>query len=227
MDENKPDLDWAAQFDDAPARPPHRAWGKLITLSVLFGGGAIAAIILLLTALAQSSAEESGAVPSRTPAATPRPSITQTAISETSLLPAGCGGLYSEAMSVTLGQLGFALDADYDGDWHSGSADTELRALLEDAQLDCYWSDGSAGMLTKVAEVGDQQQALAIARLEQLGFTQLEEHGGVRYFVENQSATGATGESHFFREGVWFATHWRVHGQYGYTADMVRTVFQD
>lgn len=128
-------------------------------------------------------------------------------------------------MTATLDQAGFELGSGYDGPWQSGSADAELRQLLEQPALDCYWSSGDDVLLTRVAEVGAHVQSVAVARLDQLGFSELSENGGVRYVLEDATAAGATGESHFFRDGVWFATHWRGHGQYGYTADMIRTVF--
>lgn len=226
MDEQR-DLDWVANFNDAPDAPPERRLGGIIALSVLFGGGGLAALALVIAAIARASAEDVGAQQSSTPTTMPVPAVTQSATRAPSHLPAGCEGLYSEAMSVTLEQIGFELGSDYDGDWHSGSADEELRELLDAPALDCYWSNGKAGMLTKVTEIGAQQQAAAIDRLEALGFTEKSEHGGVRYFIERTAATGSSGESHFFREGTWFATHWLGHGQYGYTADMVRTVFAD
>ena len=222
--EQKADLDWVTRFDETqPRRPRSRA--LTVALGALFGGGGIAAIALVVAALSRPAAEESGVGAQATPSAVPTPSATQTETQQPSVIPAGCGGLYSEAMTVTLEQVGFELGSDYDGPWHAGSADGELRALLRDAELECHWTDDKAALLTHVAEVDEQQQSLAVQRLEGLGFTQLKEHGGVRYFVERQDATGPTGESHFFRDGVWFATHWLGHGQYGYTADMVRSVF--
>jgi hypothetical protein len=165
---------------------------------------------------------------SPTPAATP--SAVQSSAPPTSVLPATCRGLYGEALTITLEQLSFELGSNYAGQLHSGSVDAELRALLDDAAgtrpaLDCHWTTPGTGLLTRVVEVDEQQQAAAAERLGQLGFTLLREHDGLRYVTEWQTAGGASGESHFFREGVWFATHWVGHGQYGYTADMVRSVF--
>jgi hypothetical protein len=223
--QNDAELDWVTRFDEPMARRP-RSRALTVALGALFGGGGLAAIALLVTALTRPAEEELGQGATRTPTVAPTPSAVQTAPEqEASILPAGCGALYSESMTVTLEQIGFDLESGYDGEWHSGSADAELRALLADAELDCHWTQEQAGLLTRVAEVDDRERALAIDRLESLGFTQLSEHGGVRYFVERSAATGPTGESHFFREGLWFATHWLGHGQYGYTADMVRSVF--
>ena len=222
--DQKADLDWVTRFDETqPRRPRSRA--LTLALGALFGGGGITAVALIVAALSRPAEEESGAGSARTPSAVPTPSATQSVAPPQSVIPAGCGGLFSEAMSVTLEQIGFELRSEYDGPWHAGSADDELRALLADSDLECHWTDEKAALLTHVVEVDEQQQSLAMQRLEGLGFTRLSEHGGVRYFVERQDATGPTGESHFFRDGVWFATHWLGHGQYGYTADMVRSVF--
>ncbi len=218
------DLDWVTRFDETPVRPP-RSRALTVALGALFGGGGIAAITLLVAALSRPAEEESGLRPTRTATPVPTPTTTQTETQPPSVIPAGCGALYSESMTITLEQIGFELGSDYDGPWHAGSADAELRALLAGSDLECDWTDETAALLTKVTEVDPDTQARAIERLEGLGFTRLTEHGGVRYFVERSEATGPTGESHFFREGVWFATHWLGHGQYGYTADMARTVF--
>ena len=219
---DRADLDWVTRFDETPTKRP-RSRALTVALGTLFGGGGLTAVALLVTALTRPAVEESGRAATPTPP--PTPSAVQTTTQPPSVIPSGCGGMYSEAMSVTLEQLGFELQPGYDGPWHAGSADAELRELLSGAELDCHWIDDSAGLLTRVAEVDEQQQALAVERIESLGFTRLTEHGGVRYFIERDAATGPSGESHFFREGVWFATNWLGHGQYGYSADMVRSVF--
>lgn len=222
--EQKADLDWVTRFDEAQPRRS-RSLALTLALGTLFGGGGLTAIALIVAALSRPAEEESGARASRTPSPAPTPTVVQTATQEPSMLPSGCGGLFSDATTVTLEQLGFELSSEYDGPWHAGSADAELRALLDDSELDCSWTDEKAALLTRIAEVDPDEQSRALARLEALDFTRLTENGGVRYFVERTEATGATGESHFFRDGLWFATHWIGHGQYGYTADMVRSVF--
>jgi hypothetical protein len=222
-------LDWVTDFDTAGARAS-RSRALTVGLAGLFGGGAFAAVALIITALTRSAEEESGRGATVAPTASPPPTVVQSPATPVSVLPSGCGGLFSEAMTVTLDQLGFTLSSRYDGPWHTGSADEQLRGQLDAAaadsrQLSCHWTSASAGLLTRVTEVDAQQLAAATARLEQLDSTLLSEHGGQRYVIERQGAAGATGESHFFREGVWFATHWLEHGQQGYTADMVRSVF--
>lgn len=102
--------------------------------------------------------------------------------------------------------------------------------LSEDAVLECFWVNEddveSAGLLTLVAEVDATEEELTIAALTDLGYTEIRELGGVRFVGQLPSDNGfTTGESHFLRDGVWFATRWYGYGPYGYTADMVTQVF--
>ena len=223
-------LDWVTQFDDpvvTRALEPKRSLLLSAVGSVVFGGGAIAVIALLVAALTRPVEAEVGIEATRAPVAPPRPTTTSAA-EEQSLVPTFCGALYSEAMHVTLTGIGMTLDRTWEGAARAGSADDELHAMLADAELACHWTQtdpAPAALLTRVAELTAVQQEAAIARLDVLGYTKLTEHDGIRYFVEKTAATGPTGESHFFREGIWIATHWQGHGQYGYTADMVRAVF--
>lgn len=229
---NDDPLDWVTRFDDPvvdAAQRTQRNRGLTIGLGALLGGGTLAAIAFLVAALSRPAAEESGVGAERTPTATPSvPVATQTSTPVPSLIPAGCDQLFSEGMVATLQGVGLDLGSDWRGDVDSGSADAELQALLGDAALDCHWTGDTAAspmLLTQVAQVSSHETGLAIARLEQLGFTPLSELGGVRYVIEQRIGSELSGESHFFRDGLWFATHWRGHGQYGYTADMVNSVF--
>lgn len=222
-------LDWVTDFDDpvvTSAQRPRQGFLLAAVGSVVFGGGAIAVIALLVAALGRTTGEDVAAESTRAPVAPAAP--VPTATEEPSLIPAFCSALYSEAMRITLTGIGMKLDSGWMGEARSGSADAELHAMLAGAELDCHWTQETpqpAALLTRVAEVTGVEQEAAIARLDALGYTRLTEHEGIRYFVENTAATGATGESHFFREGIWIATHWQGHGQYGYTADMVRSIF--
>jgi len=229
---NDDPLDWVTRFDDPvvhSAERTQRNRGLTIGFGALFGGGAIAAIAFLVTALSRPAEEESGLGTQRTPTATPgAPVVAESSTPEPSLIPAGCDQLFSEGMVTTLQGVGLDLGSDWTGDLDSGSADAELQTLLDDAALDCHWTGDTAAsplLLTRVAQISSHETGLATARLEQLGFNQLSELGGVRYVIEQRSGSELSGESHFFRDGLWFATHWRGHGQYGYTADMVNSVF--
>jgi len=231
--ENEPrSLDWVTSFDDpvvSAAERTQRSRVATLGLGLLFGGGAIAAVAFLVTALTRPAVEESGlGAATSAPPTSPVPTVTQSASAEPSLIPAGCDQLFSENMAATLQGVGLELGEDWDGPWSSGSADAELQQLLDDAALDCHWSQDDpegVALLTQVSEVTNHETEIATARLAELGFNQLSEHGGVRYVLEQRTGDALSGESHFFREGLWFATHWRGHGQFGYTADMVQSVF--
>lgn len=218
----------AWNFDDPASTPrPARGLQKTVLTAVFIVGG-LAAVALLIVSISLALNAPAGQQAMPAPTSTPTlaaPSATATESAPPSRLPSECSGLYSESMTSTLEQMGFELGSDYEGPWQSGSADTELRELLDAPGLDCYWTDGEDALLTRVAEVGSHVQSVAVARLGELGFSELSENGGVRYVLEDETATGTNGESHFFRDGLWFATHWRGHGQYGYTADMILAVF--
>jgi len=225
-------LDWVTRFDDPvvnAAERTQRSRAFTIGLGTLFGGAGIAAIAFLMTALSRPAEEESGLGASRTPTPTPSaPVVVETLEPDSSLIPNQCDSLFSESMAQTLRGVGLELGSEWDGPWSSGSADAELQRLLDDAELDCHWSQDdplAMALLTQVTEISSHEAGIATARMQELGFNELSEHGGVRYVHEQRTGDGISGESHFFRDGLWFATHWRGHGQFGYTADMVQSVF--
>ena len=229
---NDDPLEWVTRFDDpvvSRAERAQRSRGLTIGLGALVGGAAIAAIAFLVTALSRPAEEEGGLAPERTTTATPKaPVVVETSTSEPSLIPDGCDELFSENMASTLQGVGLTLGSGWSDELGYGSADAELQQMLDDAALDCHWTGDTATsplLLTQVAQISSHETGLATARLAQLGFTELTELGGVRYVTEQRTDSGMTGESHFFRDGLWFATRWSGHGQYGYTADMVNSVF--
>ena len=229
---NDDPLDWVTQFDDPEVHSAERTQrnrGLTIGLGVLGDGGVIAAIAVLVTALTRPVVDDGGVGAEPAPTSTPTaPSIAESSTPEPSLIPDGCDELFSDSMVDTLAGVGLDLGSNWSGEPESGSADAELRMLLDDAALDCHWTTDAAAsplLLTQVAEVSSHETELATARLDELGFNQISELGGVRYVIEHRAGSEVSGESHFFREGVWFATHWSGHGQYGYTADMVNSVF--
>ena len=222
-------LSW--DFDDpaTTARPARAVHTTVLAVVFAVAGLTVVALLIVSIGLALTRPEPgdaaAGATSAPTVAPSPTPTPSPTASGAPSRLPSECAGLFSGSMTATLEQGGFELGSDYEGPLQSGTADPELGDLLEKPALDCYWVNGDDALLTRVTEVGPHVQSVAVTRLEQLGFSQLSENGGVRYVLEDETATGTNGESHFFREGLWFATHWRGHGQYGYTADMIGTVF--
>jgi len=175
------------------------------------------------------------AVVTNTPAPPkPRPTSTGPAVAERdSRVPTECSEIYSPAMVDTLRGAGLVLqDATAPAViGESGSSDELLRGLMVERPLvECVWLDSAggtqAGVLTVIAEATVERAAAVEARAGQLGMTRLVENGGERWISEGRTEAGVrTGESHFLRDGLWFATRWYGYGPFGYTTDMSRQVF--
>ena len=169
--------------------------------------------------------------PSRPPTRMPDPTPTPTPDSR---VPAACRDLYSNSMIRALRSAGLRIETPEPaaGAPASGSADETLDALFADSTLiECRWMGGegnqASGLLTVVASTTPQVHKAAERRVKAMGMTRLSENGGSRYIVEGRDASNRLhGESHFFRDGLWIATRWYGHGQYGYTADIVEQVFR-
>jgi hypothetical protein len=163
--------------------------------------------------------------PSRSPS--PEPTLGDERV------PAQCQGIYSAGMTQSLREEGLDLGRRVSSDaLHGGSGDARLRELLDASTiLSCDWLDAEggtdSGIRSAIAVVGDREQAAAIERIRAMKLTRLDQLGGQRFFMESVDSEGREfGESHFFRDGLWFATHWYGHGPMGYSADMVTTVFR-
>jgi hypothetical protein len=211
-----------------PRRSTVVAWVLAVVVAVAVDVLAIMAAISIVnyrtslldpeTAQPVAPATSPPPAPSATP--TPEPAVN-------SLIPAACADLFSQRMSRSLRDEGLELSTRASMVL-PGTRDDELQAVLYPA-LTCAWvaTDGAAApsIHSAVAPVTAAERRTAVARMKQLGMQRLVEHDGVRYFMEGERDGLAAGESHFFRDGLWFATHWHGHGPRGYTADMVRTVF--
>lgn len=215
-----------------PRTPLRVRWSTIV--AVLAGIGAAAFAIATV-----DPREETAPVPAQSspPASAPPPSPSGAPprAPVDSLVPDDCGEFFSARMEKRMKSHDLRL---FDPDSLAeasltlprgrsvGTGDTRLgRMLAGIATTECYWLDSenprTAGVLTAVGEGRDRQLQLARARLDKLGLTRLEEDGGIRYFEETVGADGVpTGESHFFRGGVWFATEWYGYGPRGYSADM-------
>ena len=251
-DESRDVLGWVTDFDspevakprDKPsASRPMRfaarvAKSRPAVVPIVTGAGSLAAVAaIVIAALSRPIEEETGTGMGGPVGEVPRPSVT--APSATSapdvspLIPDTCADVYGADMKRVLTQAGLEVNSAWTGSRNlpAGSADEELLALLaEEDALGCFWLDEFGGadsaLLTLLTGTTEQTTESAMARLTELGLTRREEHGGVRYFVESRDASGELhGESHFFREGLWFATRWYGTGQFGYTADMAQRVF--
>jgi hypothetical protein len=246
------DTAWDPFADEAspqPARqqggatpPPRRSGSRLpLILTVVL-------VVLALTAAGIWAAASGllpfgnggGAAAPETPAASapatdqPEPSATPSTPAEPAgtPLPASCDELFSDSMRGTIEGAGLALNPPWyveSGDVRLPSEDPELAELLGSvSRLDCAWVQpegaGGVGMFTSVSQVTEEQAAAANARMVELGYSAIEELGGVRYVTETTGDGNTIGESHLIRDGLWFGTLWLNYAPTGYTADMVTQV---
>ena len=209
-------------------------WSTLVAVLAGIGAAAIA--------VATVDPRWDGApVPVASPSTSaPPPSATPTPVTPVpSLVPQDCGRFFSARMEKRLRSHDLRL---YDRDSLAdasltlprgrsvGTADNRLARMLAGiAETECFWLHDEnpevSGVLTAVGEGRARQLALARERLDERGLTRLEEDGGIRYFEETVGADGVpTGESHFFKGGVWFATQWYGYGPRGYSADMANSL---
>ena len=211
-------------------------WSTLV--AVLAGIGAAAIAVATVDPRFDSAPVPVASSPPA-PEPTPSPSGTGSANAAESKVPVECGQFYSSRMKNRLRSHNLRL---YSADSLAeaslsiprgrsvGTGDSRLgRTLAGVTETECYWLGAddprASGVLTAAGEGRSRQLQLARDRLERLGHTRLREDGGIRYFQETVDADGVpTGESHFFRDGVWFATQWYGYGPRGYSADMAATV---
>ena len=200
-------------------------------------GGMVGVAAIVIAAFARPIEEETG-VPGAGPTrGLPSPTLTVPTESaepsprsgrESALLPDTCADVYSDEMKSGLADVGLELNSVWTGtrELPAGSEDPQLRGLLIDEPgLECFWLDASGGadsaVLTVIADTSEATIERAMARLTELELTRREEFGGVRFFTETTNPEGERlGESHLFRDSVWFATRWYGTGPFGYTADM-------
>jgi len=147
-------------------------------------------------------------------------------------IPGDCTAIYTRDWASELAPL--ALNPAWTDAADSGvrwaSDDVGLQTMLDGTtRLTCIWANpaggGDVGITTNVAGLSEVQQSETIALLESLGYDCFDELSGLRCIDEHDGETGAWGESHFLREGVWIATGWVNAGPNGYTHDMVTTIF--
>ena len=178
-----------------------------------------------------ATSPEDGAAPD--PAA-PEPTVAPVPPVSGIRLPDACRDLFGTGVTKQLTDEGLGLAATIAGNLphEVGSGDRRLRTLMgAESAKECYWVDDKtsgqeAGVLTAIGFVTDGDRRSAEKRLRDLKMNRIEENGGVRYFGEDTDIGGRPiGESHFFRDDVWFATNWYGYGPRGYTASMVGNVF--
>ena len=253
-DEPRDPLGWVTDFDnpevaaprDRPtASTPERfiaraARSKPVVIPALIGVGGLAVVaVVIVTALSHPIEQEARTGRAAQDDGMPRPTMSTPTVSATAnpdrsdRLPDTCADLYTDDMKRVLARAGLEVNSAWTGarNLPPGTADTELLRLLPtDDRLECFWLDEFGGedsaLLTVLVESTETNTQAAMTRLTELGLTRREENGGVRFFTESRDAAGELhGESHFFRDGLWFATRWYGPGQFGYTADMAKRVF--
>jgi len=221
------------QHDRPGTRETATAWAFSLVAALFLEAAAVwgALSILEFRSAQVSVADVTPQIePSRTPTRMPDPTPTPTPDSR---VPAECRSLYSRSMIKALRSAGLRIETTAPAAKApaSGSSDSTLDALFADTTLlECRWTGGegnqSSGLLTVVASTTPGVRDAAVDRAKALGMTRVKENGGTRYLVEGRDASNRLyGESHFFREGLWIATRWYGHGQYGYTADIVQQLF--
>lgn len=165
--------------------------------------------------------------PSGAPATTPAPSAGQA-------VPGSCDELYSSGMVATLQGAGVVLNpawiydpAQFD---QVGTQVGSLQPILETTpKLSCTWTSSGGGsevgLTTEIVSVTSAQADQIVSTLTGIGWSRLDELGGVRFVIQQNMEGNAVGESQFLRDGLWFSTQYVNLAINGYTADMVANVF--
>jgi len=111
-----------------------------------------------------------------------------------------------------------------------GTRVASLQPILETTpKLSCTWTTGGGGsevgLTTEIVRVTTTQADQITSTLTSIGWSRLDELGGVRFVVQQNMEGNAVGESQFLRDGLWFSTQYVNLAVNGYTADMVSNVF--
>lgn len=224
---------------------PSRAVIAIIGGAVLAGTvlGSVAGTAIAMSASSSKPADSviagpSGAPDASTaPLASASPAPSSEPVSDPDLghaIPTSCDSLYSPGMLATMSSAGVALNPAWiyePGQFDQvGTSVTDLQPILETPdKLSCTWTTpgggSEVGLTTEIVQVTDAQAAQIVDKLTSIGWTRLDELGGVRFVVQQNLEGNSVGESQFVREGLWFSTRYVNLGINGYTADMVTQVF--
>jgi hypothetical protein len=218
----------------APRTPSRLPLILIVVLAVLaLAAAAVWAAASGLLPLGGGPAQPGAETPAASAPATeePQPSQSAPAAPAGTPLPASCDDLFSDSMRGTIEGAGLVLNPDWhvaSGETRLPSEDPRLQEILGSVErLDCAWlqeSPSGVGIYTSISQVTPEQTEAANARMVELGYTAVDELGGVRYVTELSADGNTLGESHFVRDGLWFGTLWINYGPAGYTADMVTQV---
>ncbi|WP_022893906.1 hypothetical protein [Agromyces subbeticus] len=177
-----------------------------------------------------SSTDSAGAV-TTPPGSTP--STTPIATEVAHGIPTECAELYTRDWSSDFAPLVLnpAWTLEPGSGVRLGSTDDTAVELLEaNAAVTCTWASPAGGsdrgLTTNAATVSEAERAAMLAHFGEKGYVCYEELEGTRCVIETApSPDGQSGESHFFRDDVWIATHWVNAGPDGYTHDIVAAIF--
>jgi hypothetical protein len=211
---------------------PGRTWSAIILGGIVTALVVVTAVTVVLAPPAANTpdaASRTGPVPAATAPTAP---VSQPEIAPGTPRPASCDVIYSPQMVAAFGDLVLnpAWTTDPAADVRQGADDPALLAVINTTdRLTCRWGSpagpSGAGVSTNVVWVTPEQAATVTQRLAELGMDCYEELGGLRCIVQGDANGDSFGQSHFVRDGIWLATHWLNAGPYGYTHDMVATIW--
>jgi hypothetical protein len=252
MDEAQPDTVEPAEAAPAPKMSRRLL---LIIGGAVVAVAIVASVVGIAIAMSGSSSPDSADIAAEDPSgsasgsptplgtASPAPTITPSddpgssdapAPSTGHAVPGSCGELYSSGMVATLQGAGVALNPSWI--FEAGQFDPvgtqvgSLQPILETSpKLSCTWTTpgggSEVGLTTEIVNVTEAQADQIVETLTSIGWSRLDELGGVRFVVQQNMEGNAVGESQFLRDGLWFSTQYVNLAVNGYTADMVASVF--
>lgn len=199
---------------------------------------ALAGVALLVVALAAcATPPEASVSPPPTASSPPPPRGTPSSSAAPSddgatalVLPGACADIYSDAMFAHLTATAPPLN-----DPLHTTPSTELaagREVLEEAPtLRCTWGGASEyGLSTNVTMVDSGQSTSVAQAAVESGMTCKQHAEGTicrtreDVFVDGE-LYATVGETHYFRDTGWVATHWTNFAPDGYTEDIVATLW--
>ncbi|SFR79459.1 hypothetical protein SAMN05428970_2558 [Agromyces sp. CF514] len=209
---------------------------------VVAAGAVILALLAVIVTLLSAPPRGDAAAPTSTQSAAPKtplpatPTLAavddSTAAPEPAVIPAVCDDLYTHDLTdsfdgLVLNPAWTTEDLDHRM-WSSNEAANGV--LASERAVTCIWGNPAGGsdrsLVTVVAPIDVPMEASMPLSLASDGFECYEELDGVRCVSETPpSDDGQSGESHFFRDGVWIATRWSNAGPDGYTHDIVTAIF--
>jgi hypothetical protein len=255
MDEAEPNaVEPAAVEPDGPAPAPKKSRRLLLIIGgAVVALAIVASVVGIVIARSASTGSESDDIAAEDPSgsasgsptplatASPAPSVTPTegptsapAPPAGKAVPGSCGDLYSSGMVATLHGSGVVLNPSwiYDPSQFDqvGTQVGSLQPILETSpKLSCTWitegGGSEVGLTTEIVQVTSTQADQIVSTLTSIGWSRLDELGGVRFVVQQNMEGNAVGESQFLRDGLWFSTQYVNLAVNGYTADMVSNVF--